>query len=105
MNSSPDIKIFLIGNKADLEEKRVVSKELAEKYKEEYDLEFFMETSAKTGMNAQELFIHAARILFKDYNLYQNDKKNKNKEKDKEKTDNKKLSIKTEPKKQQKKCC
>ena len=29
-----------------------------------------METSAKTGMNAQELFTEAAKLLFKDYNLY-----------------------------------
>ena len=26
-----------------------------------------METSAKTGMNAQELFTEAAKLLFKDY--------------------------------------
>ena len=55
-NSSPDIKIFLIGNKADLED--------------EYDLDLFMETSAKTGFNAKELFAEAAKILFNDYCKY-----------------------------------
>ena len=74
-NSSPDIKIFLIGNKADLEEHRVVNKAEAEKWKEDYDLDYFTETSAKTGMNAQELFIEAARILYKDFNVYHNEKK------------------------------
>ena len=98
MNSSPDIKIFLIGNKADLEEKRVVNKNLAEKYKEDFDLDFFIETSAKTGMNAQEIFIQAAKVLFKDYNFYQNEKKNKNK------SDNKKILEQNEQK-NQRKCC
>ena len=77
-NSSPDIKIFLIGNKADLEESRIVMKEDAENYKEEYDLDLFMETSAKTGMNSEELFIEAAKILFNDYNKYLAEKKKSN---------------------------
>ena len=70
-NSSPDIKIFLIGNKADLAEERVISKEMAEKIKEDYDLDFFIETSAKTGFNTQELFVKAAKVLYEDYNEYQ----------------------------------
>ena len=41
-NSSPDVKIFLIGNKVDLEEERIISKEMAEKFKNDYDLDFFM---------------------------------------------------------------
>ena len=41
-NACPDIKIFLIGNKADLEDKRVVMKETAENFKNEYDLDFFI---------------------------------------------------------------
>jgi GTPase SAR1 family protein len=69
-NASPDIKIFLIGNKADLEEQRKVSKEKAEAFKNDYELDLFMETSAKTGMNAQELFAEAAKLLFQDYCKY-----------------------------------
>ena len=76
-NSSPDIKIFLIGNKADLEEQRVINKEQAEKCKEDYDLDYFIETSAKTGMNAREIFIQAAKILYENYFLYRNEKKTK----------------------------
>ena len=75
--SSPNIKIFLIGNKCDLEELREVDKEEAENCKKEYDLDFFMETSAKTGMNAEEIFIEAARVLYKDYNEYKKEKKKK----------------------------
>ena len=91
--------MFLIGNKADLEENRVIHKEQAEKYKEEYDLDYFIETSAKTGMNAQEIFIEAAKTLYNDYILYSKEKKIK---------DNKeniaKLTEKEIPKKK-KQCC
>ena len=62
--SSPDAKVFLIGNKADLESKRVIEREMGEKYKEDNNLDFFMETSAKTGFNAQKLFIEAAKVLY-----------------------------------------
>ena len=69
-NSSPDIKIFLIGNKADLEDKRVIEKEAGENFKKEYEIDLFMETSAKTGFNAEELFAEAAKILYNDYCKY-----------------------------------
>ena len=69
-NACPDIKIFLIGNKIDLEESRKISTEEAKKFKEDYDLDLFMETSAKTGRNAKELFIQAAQLLYKDYCKY-----------------------------------
>ena len=111
MNSSPDIKIFLIGNKADLEENRRVNKKDAEKYKEEYDLDFLIETSAKTGMNAQEIFVEAARTLYKDYFLYATEKKNKETMNDgsdiKKNNDNNKLQLSqnTAKKKKKKKCC
>ena len=55
-NSSPDVKVFLIGNKADLEDSRLINKEQALQLQKDYDLDSFMETSAKTGLNAQELF-------------------------------------------------
>ena len=39
-----------------------------------------METSAKTGFNAKELFAEAAKILFKDYCKYKVIIKNKKKD-------------------------
>ena len=69
-NSNPDIKIFLIGNKSDLEDERVVSREEAEQFKNDYDLDLFMETSAKNGINSTELFTEAAKLLFNDYSKY-----------------------------------
>ena len=70
-NSNPDIKVFLIGNKIDLEESRLVTKEQAMKFKEDFELDLFMETSAKTGFNAQELFIEASKVLYIDYVKHQ----------------------------------
>ena len=65
--SSPDIKIFLIGNKCDLEDNRVVSNEMGKKLKEDLEFELFMETSAKTGFNSQKLFIEAFQLLYLNY--------------------------------------
>ena len=69
-HSNPDIKVFLIGNKIDLVDARKVTEEEARKFKDVYMLNLYMETSAKTGFNAREIFIEAARVLFKEYNQY-----------------------------------
>jgi GTPase SAR1 family protein len=57
-HANPDVKVFLIGNKSDLEAHRHVNKEVAEKYKEDTKLDLFMEASAKTGFNAQNVSYH-----------------------------------------------
>ena len=67
---NPDIIIFLIGNKADLEEKREVSKEMAEDFCKIHNIKLFLETSAKTGFNAQKVFIEAAKLLYKKHLKY-----------------------------------
>ena len=74
VNSNPDVKIFLIGNKSDLENKREVSNSEAENFKMENGINLFMEASAKSGFNAQEIFIEASRILYDEYQKYKNDK-------------------------------
>jgi len=82
--ANPDVRIFLVGNKADLAENRKVSKEDAEKYKTEHNLDLFCETSAKTGYNAKSVIVEAAKYLYRDYlNL-----KASGKEEDKTKTEN-----------------
>ena len=68
--SNPDIKIVLIGNKADLEEKREITFEEGQKYKEENELLFFREASAKSGLNSKEIFEEAAKILYDEYINY-----------------------------------
>ena len=100
--SSPDVKVFLVGNKADLEDQRIVSKEEAIKYKNEYEINYFKETSAKTGLNATEIFVEAARELYKDYELYKKEKKNKEEEVTKTKLIKKNIKNNNN---QKKKCC
>lgn len=65
--SNPDVKIFLIGNKCDLEESRTVQKSVGEKYSKENQLDSFMETSARNGTNTRNVLVEAAKVLYKDY--------------------------------------
>ena len=53
---NPNIVIALAGNKTDLSIKRKVQAEDAEAYTKEAGI-MFMETSAKTASNANELFV------------------------------------------------
>ena len=54
------------------------------------DFDLFKETSAKTGFNTEELFVQAAKLLYKDYIYYERKKKKgENKLKLDEKQDNK----------------
>ena len=46
---------FLVGNKLDLTDKRIIKKEDVENYAEEHKLPY-IETSAKEGINIDELF-------------------------------------------------
>ncbi len=64
-------RYFLIGNKIDLENERKVTKEQGEKFCKENNINEFMESSAKTGVNAQNIFIKAAQTLYEDYIKYQ----------------------------------
>ena len=68
--SNPNVKLILIGNKVDLEIERVVSYEEAEKYSKNYNFEFYLETSAKTGFNTQKVFVNSALKLYEEYKKY-----------------------------------
>lgn len=75
-HANPDAKVFLIGNKIDLEDKRQVPKDLGNKYKNDFGLDLFMESSAKTGFNAKEVFLEATKMLYKDYLKYKQTRTN-----------------------------
>ncbi len=54
-NGRENVEAVLIGNKADLEDRRVIDPEQGRELATEFGMEFF-ETSARTGMNVQETF-------------------------------------------------
>ena len=89
-----DAKKILIGNKIDLEEHRVISKEKMEKLGEKYNLNSF-ETSAKTGENVDTIFTEITKLIIENKSdevldlLYSKDKQN--------------LSISSEPEEKKKK--
>ena len=68
--ANPDVRIFLVGNKSDLEEERKVTKEEGLKFKNDQGLDLFMKASAKTGYNARNVLIEAAKMLYADYLKY-----------------------------------
>ncbi|KAF8701515.1 hypothetical protein HU200_033540 [Digitaria exilis] len=62
--ASPHLTILLVGNKCDLDNRRVVSYEEGERFAMEHGMAF-MEASAKTAQNVEEAFTTAARIVIK----------------------------------------
>ena len=69
-NSHPELKIFLIGNKNDLSDNRQVSYEEALSFMHKNNLDYFEETSAKEGLNVEEIFKKAVNILYTGYLKY-----------------------------------
>merc|ERR1719386_81124 len=61
-NSNTQTLIALAGNKSDLEANRQVDREVAQNYANEMGI-LFMETSAKSGQNVNEIFQNIAEKL------------------------------------------
>lgn len=58
-------QIILVGNKADLKDHRQVSEEEAQKFASDNRI-LYMETSAKTRLNIEQVFLETARRVFQN---------------------------------------
>uniref|UniRef100_A0A7S3CI38 Uncharacterized protein n=1 Tax=Strombidium rassoulzadegani TaxID=1082188 RepID=A0A7S3CI38_9SPIT len=64
---SPDVLIFMVGNKCDMEHSREVDLESALQFKKVNGIDYFCETSAKTGRNIERLFTDCASLIYQKY--------------------------------------
>ena len=74
LNAPENTKCVVAGNKCDLEEKRQVNKNEGENFAKTYNIDFY-ETSAKDGINVDEVFQTLASEIMKD--IKKNGSKNK----------------------------
>ena len=58
-----------------MEDSRLINAEQGKQLQKDYDLDLFMETSAKTGFNTTQLFVEAAKLLYKDHSKYKKKQK------------------------------
>lgn len=66
-NSSPQVKLILLGNKSDLNQEREVSWEMGVLLSKEIEAEMFYEVSARSGLNISQIFEEATKVLYYDY--------------------------------------
>jgi len=64
--NNKDLKIMMIGNKADLVEKRSVSKEEAQAFVDKHKLDGYVELSCRDFEEVQNMFIDSAKSIFKN---------------------------------------
>lgn len=59
--------VFLVGNKSDLDIMREVQLDSVLEFKELNNIQYFTETSAKTGKNIEQLFADCAKFIYLKY--------------------------------------
>jgi len=67
-HANEDVERMILGNKADMEDKRVVSKERGEGIAREHNISF-LETSAKTNINIEKAFLELAEAILDKSNV------------------------------------
>ncbi|XP_033110084.1 ras-related protein Rab-10-like isoform X2 [Anneissia japonica] len=70
-HANEDVEKMLLGNKCDMDDKRMVSKERGESIARENGIKF-METSAKTNINVETAFMTLAEDILKKYPVSNN---------------------------------
>jgi len=67
-HANEDVERMILGNKCDMDDKRVVSKERGESIAREHNI-YFLETSAKTNINIETAFIQLAEAILDKSNV------------------------------------
>lgn len=62
--AAEDVRIYLIGNKSEKEDQREITFDRAVEFGKSHGIHKCFETSAKTGMNVEEVFSNAAKDLY-----------------------------------------
>ncbi len=62
------ISLVLVGNKIDLENERKISYDVGLEYAKKNNFDYFLESSAYSGFNIDNIFIKSSILLFNDYN-------------------------------------
>ena len=96
---NPNAKIVLVGTKLDLEDSREVSKDEAENFVKEHNLDMLFEISAISANDTKKVFIEAAKLLFTQY-LKSEKEKEERKNAEKKEEDKKNIN----PKKKERHC-
>ena len=65
-NCKKETHFMLVGNKSDLNNDRLISKEEGNILAKNENFDYFIEVSAKTGENIDNIFFEAAKILYKN---------------------------------------
>jgi GTPase SAR1 family protein len=63
-HASEDVCIYLVGNKAEMEEEREITFDRAIEFAKTHGIHKCFETSAKTGLSVEDLFSCAGKNLF-----------------------------------------
>lgn len=76
-NSSPNVRLVLVGNKSDLKDKRVISQQQAEGFAKEHNIPY-IESSAKQSINVDEAFQKIVTGVIESKNYLENTLKESN---------------------------
>lgn len=63
-HAAEDVRVYLIGNKSEMEDQREVTIQRAMEFAKEQKIHKVFETSAKTGYNVEEVFSCVAKELY-----------------------------------------
>jgi small GTP-binding protein len=96
-----EFPVVLLGNKIDLEESRVISKQEGEELAQKYELSFY-ETSNKTGENIEKSCLDLINKIIIEKEKQKEEEKKNNKNQNKNNTNEKKKNIKLDKKNEKK---